>query len=142
MSKNRMKKFVSILLALTMTVLCFVPAAAAEPKDKVTPILIIAGFGEYVLVDGDGNQVWGPSQDAIVEMAKNAIAPLGAFLKGDYETFCTGIVEIANELFEPVSCNPDGTAKHPDVTVIDQYTEPVSHTDLTRSQGQTPSIRI
>ena len=53
MSKNRMKKFVSVLLALTMTVLCFVPAAAAEPKDKVTPILIIAGFGEYVLVDGD-----------------------------------------------------------------------------------------
>ena len=53
MSKNRMKKFVSILLALTMTVLCFVPAAAAEPKDKVTPILVIAGFGEYVLVDGD-----------------------------------------------------------------------------------------
>ena len=83
MSKNRMKKLVSVLLALTMTVLCFVPAAAAEPKDKVTPILIIAGFGEYVLVDGDGNQVWGPSQDAIVETAKNAIAPLGAFLKGD-----------------------------------------------------------
>ena len=52
MSKNRMKKLVSVLLALTMTVLCFVPAAAAEPKDKVTPILIIAGFGEYVLVDG------------------------------------------------------------------------------------------
>ena len=130
MSKNRMKKLVSVLLALTMTVLCFVPAAAAEPKDKVTPILIIAGFGEYVLVDGDGNQVWGPSQDAIVEMAKNAIAPLGAFLKGDYETFCTGIVEIANDLFEPVSCNPDGTAKHPDVTVIDQYTEPVSHYGL------------
>ena len=130
MSKNRMKKFVSILLALTMTVLCFVPAAAAEPKDKVTPILIIAGFGEYVLVDGDGNQVWGPSQDAIVEAAKNAIAPLGAFLKGDYETFCTGIVEIANNLFEPVSCNPDGTAKHPDVTVIDQYTEPVSQYGL------------
>ena len=50
MSKNRMKKLVSVLLALTMTVLCFVPAAAAEPKDKVTPILIIAGFGEYVLV--------------------------------------------------------------------------------------------
>ena len=46
MSKNRMKKLVSVLLALTMTVLCFVPAAAAEPKDKVTPILIIAGFGE------------------------------------------------------------------------------------------------
>lgn len=43
MSKNRMKKLVSVLLALTMTVLCFVPAAAAEPKDKVTPILIIAG---------------------------------------------------------------------------------------------------
>lgn len=96
MSKNRMKKLVSVLLALTMTVLCFVPAAAAEPKDKVTPILIIAGFSEYALVDGDGNQVWGPSQDAIVEAAKNAIAPLGAFLKGDYETFCTGIVEIAN----------------------------------------------
>lgn len=130
MSKNRMKKFVSILLALTMTVLCFVPAAAAEPKDKVTPILIIAGFSEYALVDGDGNQVWGPSQDAIVEAAKNAIAPLGAFLKGDYETFCTGIVEIANNLFEPVSCNPDGTAKHPDVTVIDQYTEPVSQYGL------------
>ena len=130
MSKNRMKKLVSILLALTMTVLCFVPAAAAEPKDKVTPILIIAGFSEYALVDGDGNQVWGPSQDAIVETAKNAIAPLGAFLKGDYETFCTGIVEIANNLFEPVSCNPDGTAKHPDVTVIDQYTEPVSQYGL------------
>lgn len=57
--KNRMKKLVSVLLALTMTVLCFVPAAAAEPKDKVTPILIIAGFSEYTLVDGDGNQVWG-----------------------------------------------------------------------------------
>ena len=83
-----------------------------------------------MLVDGDGNQVWGPSQDAIVEMAKNAIAPLGAFLKGDYETFCTGIVEIANNLFEPVSCNPDGTAKHPDVTVIDQYTEPVYRTTV------------
>lgn len=79
MSKNRMKKLVSVLLALTMTVLCFVPAAAAEPKDNVTPILIIAGFGEYVLVDGDGNQVWGPSQDAIVEMAKNAIARSARF---------------------------------------------------------------
>lgn len=128
MSKNRMKKLVSVFLALTMTILCFVPAVAAEPEDdKVTPILLIAGFGEYVMVDGDGNKVWPPSQDTIIEVAKNAVSPLGAFLKGDYETFCTGIVEIANNLFEPVSCNPDGTVKHADVKVISQYTEPVSY---------------
>lgn len=82
MSKNRMKKLVSVLLALTMTVLCFVPAAAAEPKDKVTPILIIAGFGEYVLVDGDGNQVWGPSQDTIVETAKKRHSSARRVFKG------------------------------------------------------------
>lgn len=125
MPKIKTKKIVSIFLAVIMMCLCVVPGIA-KAADKTTPVLLIAGFTEYALVDANGDGAFPPSNDKIIDTVKNALTPLGLLLQKDYKGFCDGAIPVVNNLLAPIACNPDGTIKDNTVKLADQFTEPVS----------------
>ncbi len=110
------KKIVSVILAITLTVVAFVmPVSAA----KVYPLVIVDGIFSTNLYKNVGTDEQAPAfatDDAALEaMIKDV---LGAFIGGcinygvnkkDYNGFADKFYPVVNKYIEPIGFNPDGT---------------------------------
>lgn len=131
MQKHVWKKLLSVLLACTLIVSVAVPALAAAESDA-NPILIVAGFTEYVLQNTEtGENAFPHNTDKIVNTV-TAVAPSLLTLlasgrtQADYDAFCDAALPIIGDMFDDIACNPDGTVKHPEVQLEYQFPESVA----------------
>lgn len=131
MQKHVWKKLLSVLLACTLIVSVAVPALAAAESDA-NPILIVAGFTEYVLQNTEtGENTFPHNTDKIVNTV-TAVAPSLLTLlasgrtQADYDAFCDAALPIIGDMFDDIACNPDGTVKHPEVRLEYQFPESVA----------------
>lgn len=131
MQKHVWKKLLSVLLACTLIVSVAVPALAAAETDA-NPILIVAGFTEYVLQNTDtGENTFPHNTDKIVNTV-TAVAPSLLTLlasgrtQADYDAFCDAALPVIGDMFDDITCNPDGTVKHPEVQLKYQFPESVA----------------
>lgn len=131
MQKHVWKKLLSVLLACTLIVSVAVPALAAAESDA-NPILIVAGFTEYVLQNTEtGENTFPHNTDKIVNTV-TAVAPSLLTLlasgrtQADYDAFCDAALPIIGDMFDDIACNPDGTVKHPEVQLKYQFPESVA----------------
>ena len=131
MQKHVWKKLLSVLLACTLIVSVAVPALAAAETDA-NPILIVAGFTEYVLQNTDtGENAFPHNTDKIVNTV-TAVAPSLLTLlasgrtQADYDAFCDAALPVIGDMFDDIACNPDGTVKHPEVQLKYQFPESVA----------------
>ena len=127
------KKVLSLCLAAVLLISTCIPAfAVAEPNAQKNPILIITGFSAYPHQDANGKMVFPIKQPVILEAVKQALPSLLALLdsprnKIHYDAFYRQAIPIVNDLFDPTACNPDGSVKHEDVTLMYQYPESVAY---------------
>lgn len=131
MQKHVWKKLLSVLLACALIVSVAVPALAAAESDA-NPILIVAGFTEYVLQNTEtGENAFPHNTDKIVNTV-TAVAPSLLTLlasgrtQADYDAFCDAALPIIGDMFDDIACNPDGTVKHPEVQLEYQFPESVA----------------
>ena len=131
MQKHVWKKLLSVLLACALIVSVAVPALAAAETDA-NPILIVAGFTEYVLQNTDtGENAFPHNTDKIVNTV-TAVAPSLLTLlasgrtQADYDAFCDAALPVIGDMFDDIACNPDGTVKHPEVQLKYQFPESVA----------------
>ena len=131
MQKHVWKKLLSVLLACTLIVSVAVPALAAAETDA-NPILIVAGFTEYVLQNTEtGENAFPHNTDKIVNTV-TAVAPSLLTLlasgrtQADYDAFCDAALPVIGDMFDDIACNPDGTVKHPEVQLKYQFPESVA----------------
>ena len=131
MQKHVWKKLLSVLLACTLIVSVAVPALAAAETDA-NPILIVAGFTEYVLQNTEtGENAFPHTTDKIVNTV-TAVAPSLLTLlasgrtQADYDAFCDAALPVIGDMFDDIACNPDGTVKHPEVQLKYQFPESVA----------------
>ncbi len=110
------KKIVSVILAITLTVVAFVmPVSAA----KVYPLVIVDGIFSTNLYKNVGTDEAAPAfatDDAALEAMIKDI--LGSFIGGcigfgvdkkDYNSFADKFYPVVNKYIEPIGFNPDGT---------------------------------
>ncbi len=117
-----MKKVLSVILALVMTLTVCVQAFAVNPRDREEfyPIIIVAGYGSSSMyaVNEDGSQshVWGIEADKIIKRVFARIAELaiglGKLTLGDAKYVSDIVGEEFEVMFENLRCNPDGTSVH------------------------------
>ena len=131
MQKHVWKKLLSVLLACTLIVSVAVPALAAAETDA-NPILIVAGFTEYVLQNTEtGENAFPHNTDKILNTV-TAVAPSLLTLlasgrtQADYDAFCDAALPVIGDMFDDIACNPDGTVKHPEVQLKYQFPESVA----------------
>lgn len=132
MQKSVSKKFFCLLLALTLAVGLVVPSLAAADQAEEAPILIVAGFTEYVLQNTEtGAPTFPHNNDLAIKTVTAVLPSLLTLLRSnrtqaDYDAFCDTALPIINGLFEDIACNPDGTVKHPEVQLQYQFPESVA----------------
>lgn len=120
-----MKKFIAIILSLTvvLTSCLAVTAAATIDKNDVNtdyPVIMVAGYSSSSLYVGDspetGERIWGLNMDDILNRVLNNIVELGVGLGtmsfDDAEMIAETLSVEMNELFEKMRCNPDGTSAY------------------------------
>lgn len=137
MSKKIFKKSFSVILSLVLMFSCVAPSFAANKVCKCgkNPMLVISGFSQYLLVDTTtGKSVWAPEAETITKAVEKALPSLTTLLaskrtRADFDKFCDEFIPIVNEVLDPIACSPDGTPKHRNVEIIEQFTQPVSSYD-------------
>ncbi len=137
MSKKIFKKSFSVILSLVLMFSCVAPSFAANKVCNCgkNPMLVISGFSQYLLVDTTtGKSVWAPEAETITKAVEKALPPLTTLLaskrmRADFDKFCDEFIPIVNEVLDPIACSPDGTPKHRNVEIIEQFTQPVSSYD-------------
>ena len=136
-----MKRIFSLLVALSLALLCAVPVGAKAAKE---PLIIVNGMGESPLLSPDGErQVWPPSSDAIIQAALKVV-PLLPLLPISRGTFTKLAYPVLRDLFDDIAYLPDGTSKHPldQLRFPDSYAadktgkiDSVSHRQIARGYG-------
>ena len=137
MSKKIFKKSFSVILSLVLMFSCVAPSFAANKVCNCgkNPMLVISGFSQYLLVDTKtGKSVWAPEAETITKAVEKALPSLTTLLaskrmRADFDKFCDEFIPIVNEVLDPIACSPDGTPKHRNVEIIEQFTQPVSSYD-------------
>ncbi len=137
MSKKIFKKSFSVILSLVLMFSCVAPSFAANKVCGCgkNPMLVISGFSQYLLVDTTtGKSVWAPEAETITKAVEKALPSLTTLLaskrtRADFDKFCDEFIPIVNEVLDPIACSPDGTPKHRNVEIIEQFTQPVSSYD-------------
>lgn len=134
MTGKTLKSVLCVVMSLVLVVGCIVPAFAKAnvcTKDDV-PVLIIAGFSQYPLINTKtGEGVWAPEVGAILDAVGRALPVLQTLLSSnktqdDYDAFCDEFFPIGIDLLSPISCTPDGEPADKDVGLLNQFTGPVS----------------
>lgn len=126
--KRISRKALSLLLAVLLVVTLCVPTLAASKKDEANPVLIITGFNFYSLGYDTQTDALPRDAGAIAGIVAEVMPSLATFLASgrtqeDYDAFCDAVLPVVTRMFDPVSCNPDGTVKHPEVGSKIQLTE-------------------
>ncbi len=112
-----MKKLISILLALFIAGLCFIPAFAQQDCDcGHTPLVLVSGMNTYPLMIEKGTanekQVFPPNIDVKSIVLKAVPGLFSAAVYRDWNKFGDVLIPLAYDLFEPSSFSPDGTSKY------------------------------
>ncbi len=114
-----MKKFVSVLLAVSMIFASCAVVSSAADKEVEYPLVIVAGYSSSSLYCGDspetGEMVWGVDFDLVLD---RVLANLGTLLVGLGETLTIGdakriaktVGAEARVILEKMRCNYDGTS--------------------------------
>ena len=111
-----MKKFISMILSLSLIFAFIIPAFAQGGESVEYPSVYITGFLDSdVCIDknDDSTEIELPSTDEILELVKSKLLPALALyaVDKDSDKIAHTISEIANFIFEDFFNNPDGTAK-------------------------------
>lgn len=128
-----MKKFIALLLVITM-LLITVPSASAEEKNDY-PIIVVPGYSAsylYAVEDnGDLRQIWGSFEGLnIADVILSNIAKIGAGLAstmlGRPQYLADVLSGGLNEILGDIACNPDGspvleTVTYPNDPAVTNY---------------------
>lgn len=122
-----MKKFLSIVLTITMLVSCM--SLFAFAAEEVTPVIFVDGIGSSDTVNTQtGETVFPPSADAIFSGISEAALPLmGAIAGGDYEKASEPLCNALITIFDGMACDENGDPVYPTTSA---YTMPDSETIL------------
>lgn len=129
MKSSHFKRTVCLLTAALLFALTLVPAFAAGGRKDASPVLIITGFSAYPLSDTETGRVVFPiDQNTIASAVTEALPHLLQLIASpqkqrDYDAFYEQAIPIVLRLFEPITCNPDGSVRHEEVAIGYQYLE-------------------
>lgn len=112
-----MKKFLSIILTLTMLLSCMTLFAFAA--EDTTPVIFVDGIGSTDTVNTEtGETVFPPSADAIIGgVSKAAIPLMGALAKGEYEKASDPLCDALVTIFDGMACDENGNPVYPTTSV-------------------------
>ena len=103
-----MKKILALVIALSLALLCAVPAGAKAAKE---PLIIVNGMGESPLLSPDGSrEIWPPDTGAIAKAALKVV-PLIPLLPIYRDGFTKLAYPVLRDLFDDIAYLPDGTSK-------------------------------
>lgn len=104
--------FITALLSCSSVV----PAFAGASVEGI-PVINIEGINSDTLYENIGTPeeraVFVPSQEAILKASARLALPLSRVLiDRDFQRFGDTFIPVAYDIFDPISCNPDGTSKY------------------------------
>lgn len=109
-----MKKFISILLALTIVLsACSVAFAAAGECDcGNSPVIYVRGFGEPIYENtesGDRVEIFGAMGEVAKVKIPQIIFAVFGLLTGNNNMFAKFAIDVADAMFEKFECDENGT---------------------------------
>ncbi len=116
-----MKKFISILLCVTLIASSCGIIALAKEKEE-TPVIFVPGFLQpYMYIEGENgaedDYLWLPKKekifDRIIDDMPNFLLSIFGLLLGDVENFGETLGGGAYAIAEKMRCNPDGSSVYP-----------------------------
>lgn len=110
-----MKTTKRILAVLLCAVMVFSVLPTAFAAEKTEPVIVVSGMASFPLYDAEsGEQVFGPSTKAIMNVVGDSILPMSkSLLTGDWGYFADKCFKkIYESLFEVVSCDEKGNSRH------------------------------
>lgn len=115
--KKVAKKLTAFLLILCVLMSVGVPAAAVEKPAPGVPMIHIGGIASkdlFINMDTpQEEQVFWPTTDSIFGAVKKLVFPLARLvIDQNWGAFNNKLIPAANDIFESVACNPDGTSKY------------------------------
>lgn len=139
-----MKKALSVLLSLILVFAMCIPSFAAEatdnaiPQDNEDPIIVVRGIDFAGLVREDGSKALSFDAGLVFDL----LSIVGTnMMKGVKNPFVSSVIELAVEVFDPVSCDKEGNPKYPDVH-IPKFTQPASELDLSGDEWADTAVGL
>lgn len=122
-----MKKFLSILLSITIIISCM--SLFAFAAEDTTPVIFVDGIGSSDTINTQtGETVFPPSANSIISGISKAALPLmGALAKGEYEKASEPLCDALITIFDGMACDENGDPIHPTTSA---YTMPDTETIL------------
>lgn len=111
MKNRKLKTALGLVLSVVLIFTAVVPAFALGNKCNCgkTPVLSVWGFNSVPLYDGNGKQVFSPSQKDIAKTVLKVLPSVTAYLRDkNVDNLLNGLLPAVNELFAPIKCGPDG----------------------------------
>ena len=116
----KFKKFMSLVLAAVLCVLCASVSLAYERQEEHTPVIIVPGYSGSPLYMNYGTpeekQVWGLNMDEVTAALLNNIAEIGmglsALALGNTDRLADVLGREALKILEPLTILPDGSSKY------------------------------
>ncbi len=114
-----MKRFISVFLALAITVVTTIvaaPVSSAASTGADVPIIHVCGYGSLLVKDnpdGTKEQIYPfKIEDSFIEEKAKEILPVfaKAFLTQKWDEFSDALVDTLVPIFEPIALNNDGEA--------------------------------
>lgn len=138
-----MKKAISKILAVILTVVMLFSVMPVALAKEVTPVIVVSGMASYTLDDGEtGEQIYGPKTEVILDVVKRAILPTTEFLlTKDWQALADEVaVDVYESIFEGMSCDEEGNSKHNVTTKLfpesaDNYPEDFNPDEDSVSEG-------
>ncbi len=135
-----LKKILSYVLSVIMLMSVFSALAFAAENDKNdVPVIFVDGIASSDIINTEtGESAFPPSANTILSGLSGAIAPLVSSLIGkDYSSLAGPINEAVIKIFEPASCDENGSPVYPTVSdyvkptsqeIAEKYTESLGYT--------------
>ncbi len=106
----------AVFIAAVLSCTSVVPAFAGASVEGI-PVINIEGINSDTLYENIGTHeeraVFVPSQEAILKASARLALPLSRVLiDRDFRRFGDTFIPVAYDIFDPISCNPDGTSKY------------------------------
>lgn len=108
-----MKKFLSILLSITIIMSCM--SLFAFAAEETTPVIFVDGIGSSDTINTQtGETAFPPSADSIISGISKAALPLmSALASGDYEEVSGPLCDALITIFDGMACDENGNPIHP-----------------------------
>ena len=118
-----MKKFLSILLVLSLVAALALPASAANEKQEYNgnPVIIVRGIDSSLYYE-DGRNAISLNSGKVLGVLLECV--ITRFALKDKDALFDSFAEIVDDVFEPISCDANGESTHP--VSRKQYTKALS----------------